>query len=144
MGRLPRTIDDGLVYHAFNRGNNRAEVFADDADRTAFLEALAKTKDEQAVAPLVQCFAEGTNRFEAEQALKDLGPMAEKQLLLLLGQDQEVFLRLSTIGILKEIGTRESVPALRAVVAEDNVHLKLPAQEAIRTINMRARKNPPK
>jgi putative transposase len=44
MGRLPRAIDDGLVYHAVNRGNNRADVFADDADRIAFLESLARTK----------------------------------------------------------------------------------------------------
>ena len=45
MGRLPRTIDDGLVYHAINRGNNRADVFGDDADRVAFLDALAKTRE---------------------------------------------------------------------------------------------------
>jgi len=45
MGRLPRTIDDGLVYHALNRGNNRVDVFTDDSDRVAFLEALAQTKD---------------------------------------------------------------------------------------------------
>jgi len=45
MGRLPRLIDDGLVYHALNRGNNRGDVFADDADRVAFLQALARTKD---------------------------------------------------------------------------------------------------
>ena len=45
MGRLPRTIDSGLVYHAHNRGNNREDVFADDDDRVAFLEALAKTKE---------------------------------------------------------------------------------------------------
>ena len=40
-GRLPRTIDDGLVYHALNRGNNHADVFGDDVDRLAFLVALA-------------------------------------------------------------------------------------------------------
>jgi putative transposase len=45
MGRLPRTIDEGLVYHALNRGNNRADVFADDADRLTFLESLARTQD---------------------------------------------------------------------------------------------------
>jgi REP element-mobilizing transposase RayT len=45
MGRLPRTTDEGLVYHALNRGNNRADVFTDDADRLAFLEALARTKE---------------------------------------------------------------------------------------------------
>ena len=44
MGRLPRLIEDGLVYHAINRGNNRSHVFADDADHLAFLGALAKTK----------------------------------------------------------------------------------------------------
>jgi len=45
MGRLPRAIDDGLVYHALNRGNNGAVVFADDDDHVAFLEALALAKD---------------------------------------------------------------------------------------------------
>ena len=45
MSRLPRTIDDGLVYHALNRGNNRADVFGDDDDRIAFLDALAKARD---------------------------------------------------------------------------------------------------
>ena len=45
MGRLPRAIEDGLVYHALNRGNNRDDVFADDDDREAFLVALGRTKD---------------------------------------------------------------------------------------------------
>jgi putative transposase len=45
MGRLPRLIEDGLIYHAINRGNNRANVFADDADHLGFLAALARTKE---------------------------------------------------------------------------------------------------
>jgi putative transposase len=45
MGRLPRLIGDGLVYHALNRGNNRARVFFHDADYQQFLEAVAKTKE---------------------------------------------------------------------------------------------------
>jgi putative transposase len=44
MGRLPRAIDDGLIYHALNRGNNRADVFIDDEDREAFLAAVALTQ----------------------------------------------------------------------------------------------------
>jgi putative transposase len=44
MGRLPRAIDDGLIYHALNRGNNRADVFADDGDYEAFLESLRSTR----------------------------------------------------------------------------------------------------
>lgn len=44
MGRLPRPIEDGLVYHALNRGNNRGEVFADPDDQEAFLLALARAQ----------------------------------------------------------------------------------------------------
>ena len=61
MGRPPRTIDDGLVYHALNRGNNRADVFGDDADRVAFLEALAKTKERYPFRLLGYCLM--TNHF---------------------------------------------------------------------------------
>jgi putative transposase len=43
MGRLPRPVSDGLLYHALNRGNNRASVFGDDGDYRAFLRALAQT-----------------------------------------------------------------------------------------------------
>jgi putative transposase len=45
MGRLPRAIDEGLVYHALNRGNNRNDVLADGDDCDAFLTALGRTKD---------------------------------------------------------------------------------------------------
>jgi hypothetical protein len=44
MGRLPRPEGDGFVFHALNQGNNRADVFSDDRDRKAFLDALAKTE----------------------------------------------------------------------------------------------------
>ena len=41
MGRLPRIIEHGLTYHAINRGN----VFADDSDQRAFLDAIARTRE---------------------------------------------------------------------------------------------------
>ncbi len=41
MGRRPRPIADGLVYHALNR----AWVFAQAADFRQFLGALAQTKE---------------------------------------------------------------------------------------------------
>ena len=44
MGRLSRATDDGLVYHAMNRGNNRTDVFAGDGDYEAFLESLLVAK----------------------------------------------------------------------------------------------------
>jgi putative transposase len=61
MGRLPRIIDDGLVYHALNRGNNRADVFADDSDHLAFLEAIARTKERYPFRLLGYCLM--TNHF---------------------------------------------------------------------------------
>jgi putative transposase len=44
MGRQPRLIADGLVYHALNRGNNRAPVFFKAADYLTFLQAPGQTK----------------------------------------------------------------------------------------------------
>jgi len=45
MGRPPRLIADGLIYHALNRGNNRARVFAHPADVQQFLKALGQTQE---------------------------------------------------------------------------------------------------
>ena len=44
MPRPLRPIDDGLVYHVINRGNNRQPVFRDDGDYVAFLDALGDLK----------------------------------------------------------------------------------------------------
>src|SRR4249920_2266680 len=44
MGRPPRPVADGLIYHAINRGNNRDRVFYGKADFQAFLKALAQTQ----------------------------------------------------------------------------------------------------
>src|SRR6516165_3928110 len=44
MGRFPRALGEGLVYHALNRGNNRADVFAEESDYVAFLQALGQTQ----------------------------------------------------------------------------------------------------
>jgi putative transposase len=44
MPRPLRPIDDGLIYHVINRGNNRQDVFHKPADFQAFLAALAELK----------------------------------------------------------------------------------------------------
>jgi putative transposase len=44
MPRPLRPIDDGLVYHVINRGNNRQPVFHVEGDYLAFLNALADLK----------------------------------------------------------------------------------------------------
>ena len=45
MPRPLRPIEDHLVYHVINRGNNRAPVFFADAGYRAFLSALAQTRE---------------------------------------------------------------------------------------------------
>jgi putative transposase len=45
MPRPLRPIDDGLVYHVINRGNNRQNVFRKESDYRAFLESLADLKE---------------------------------------------------------------------------------------------------
>ena len=45
MPRPPRPIDDGLIYHVINRGNNRQPVFLKKGDFEAFLKALAELKE---------------------------------------------------------------------------------------------------
>ncbi len=44
MPRPLRPIDDGLIYHVINRGNNRQPVFHKPADYIAFLAALGDLK----------------------------------------------------------------------------------------------------
>jgi len=61
MGRLARPIEEGLVYHALNRGNNRAPVFSDASDFRAFLEALGQTQGRYPFRLLGYCLM--TNHF---------------------------------------------------------------------------------
>jgi putative transposase len=44
MPRSPRPVADGLLYHALNRGNNRATVFFGPEDYLTFLKALGQTQ----------------------------------------------------------------------------------------------------
>lgn len=44
MPRPLRPVDDELVHHVINRGNNRAAVFHDDDDYAAFLNAISDLK----------------------------------------------------------------------------------------------------
>lgn len=45
MPRPLRPVDDGLIYHVIDRGNNRQNVFHKDADFKAFLKALGDLKE---------------------------------------------------------------------------------------------------
>jgi putative transposase len=55
MPRPLRPIDDRLVYHVINRGNNRAPVFFDDGDYEAFLKAMGDLKQRRPFEVLGYC-----------------------------------------------------------------------------------------
>jgi HEAT repeat protein len=85
--------------------------------RNMTLDALAKLRDERAIKPIVNSFKQGSTRWHSEQALKTLGPMAEKEVLALLEQpDRDMWV--PAIYVLAEIGTEKSLPALREASKE--------------------------
>jgi HEAT repeat protein len=105
--------------------------------RNMTLDALAKLRDERAVKPIVNCFKEGSTRWHSEQALKALGPMAEKEVLALLEQpDRELWV--PAIYVLAEIGTEQSLPTLRE--ASKSFEMKGVAEGAMMKIQKRMRK----
>lgn len=55
MPRCARRVSDSGFYHVMLRGNGRQVIFEDDADRRAFLEALAGTMSSRGIAIVAWC-----------------------------------------------------------------------------------------
>jgi putative transposase len=55
MPRPLRPIEDGLIYHVVNRGNNRQDVFRKTGDFAAFLNALRDLKQRKPFALYGYC-----------------------------------------------------------------------------------------
>src|SRR5947209_19162768 len=55
MGRPLRTMAGGLVYHALNRANRRARLFAEPGDYDAFRNVLREAQHEHPVRLLSYC-----------------------------------------------------------------------------------------
>ncbi|MDD5305250.1 MAG: transposase [Elusimicrobia bacterium] len=55
MGRRPRVYFPGAIYHALARGVDRRSIFADDLDRTAFLDVLRRVEHESSAEVLAYC-----------------------------------------------------------------------------------------
>ena len=57
MSRPLRPIQDGLIYHVINRGNNRQDVFLKKGDFEAFLKALARRSPNSSSESPLSCMA---------------------------------------------------------------------------------------
>ncbi len=102
--------------------------------REEALKVVGPFKDERALAPVMRCFRNLSTRDPASKALREMGPMAEKDVLALL-RDRDVLLRQAAIKVLKDVGTPRSVPALEQAAAD--AFLRPSAREALAAIAAR-------
>jgi len=105
--------------------------------RREALKVIGRFRDPRTVEPVMLGFRDNQTRAEAGQALRDLGNMAENDVLAILNERDEggvVFLKKAAIEVLADIGTEKSVPALQKVAASNSFHLSRPAQDALAAI----------
>lgn len=79
------------------------------------MEALARIKDERGAEAVAAYLEEIGGLLQATEALKKMGPIAEKAVLARLNHG-EFQVRLMACEILKTIGTKKSIPTLETVV----------------------------
>jgi serine/threonine protein kinase len=109
-----------------------ADVFT----RQEGLKVIGRFRDPQTVAPVIRCFRDFSTQKEAGNALREIGGMAEPDVLALL-KEQDVFLKKAAALVLAAIGSEASVPALQDAVAGGNFHLAPAAQQALTAIAAR-------
>jgi HEAT repeat protein len=96
--------------------------------RDAAMAALGRTKDPRAADPLALRLA--TDREKASQALKDMGPAAEKAVREQLNHP-DGGVRAEACKILKVIGTKASHAALKLAVQDPDGNVAAAAREAL-------------
>lgn len=99
------------------------------------MKALGRLKDERAAEPIAERLEEMSDMHAATEALKLMGPIAEKAVLARLNH-HEVLVRWAVCEILEVIGTKQSLPALEKTEAND-FSAKLQARKAIEAIRRR-------
>ncbi|MDX1946547.1 MAG: HEAT repeat domain-containing protein [Pirellulaceae bacterium] len=105
----------------------------------AALRALGRLQDPTVAPLLTGKMAEAGTRSQAAAALKAMGPAAEKDVLVLLG-DPEWIIRMEACNILADIGTDLSAKQLTTAAASDeNGIVKLKAKQALDAITKRGK-----
>jgi predicted Zn finger-like uncharacterized protein len=103
--------------------------------RHAALATLTRLKASEAADAVAQILEDSSCQREVIEALKAFGPAAEKAVLGQLGHKDAV-VRYEACHILRDIGTRDSVPLL-ASLAQQDAGNRGPALEAIQAIQAR-------
>jgi Protein kinase domain/HEAT repeats len=124
----------------------RATLHDDLSTRREALKVIGRFRDARTLPPVMQCFRDTATRKDAADALRELGSMAEPDVLAILNERDDislVFLKLEAIVLLTDIGTEKSEPALRKATVAPNVHYRRlvePAEQALAAIDKRKKR----
>lgn len=109
----------------------------DNSARQSAINGLGRIKDKRSVEALADLIATGEDvSNQAITALGNIGPAAEDAVLLLL-REKHIGTRRLACGILKQIGTQKSLPALKDLAVHSDRPLSEAAADAVRTIQLR-------
>jgi predicted Zn finger-like uncharacterized protein len=111
------------------------KAMRDGDTRHEAMKALGRLKDERAIEPIAQRLEEHSDLHEAGEALKSMGPIAEKAVLARLNH-HDWFVRIMVCQILERIGTAQSIPALERAEVND-FSIKIQSRNAINAIKAR-------
>lgn len=103
------------------------------------IESLGQLKNEKATGPVVACLADFFLRERAIKALRLMGVVAEPALIQAL-EHREVKVRIDACHLLKEFGTKASLPALELARKDSHVDFSQAAGDAWQAIQERAGK----
>lgn len=106
-------------------------------DRKSVVLYLGKTRDARAVGVIVREL-ETNNGAAARDAVKEMGPAAEKEVAKLL-EHEVTSMRANAAILLQSIGTKDSVPALERAANDSNSTVQTNAKKALRDIAARSK-----
>lgn len=124
----------------------RATAHKDLWTRKEALKSIGHFRDARALQPVMVSFREFSTQTEAGQALRQMGAMAEPNVLEILSEPEDLHLlslKQAAIEVLADIGTDKSVPALEKEVANNNIHhggLRDVARKALAAIDERKKR----
>jgi serine/threonine protein kinase len=124
----------------------RATAHKDVFTRRAALSVIGRFKDAKTLEAVMQGFREFGTREAAGKALREMGAMAEPDVLAIVNERDELrllSLKQAAIEVLADIGTEKSVPTLEKMAASDNIHhrgLVEAARKALAAIAERRKK----
>jgi serine/threonine protein kinase len=115
----------------------------DPSTRREALKVIGRFRDPRTLEPVIHCFREPSTRREAGDTLREMGRMAEPDVLALLKGPTEpgnVFLKKDAILVLTDIGTEASEEKLKTIAASGDFHLSGPAEKAVAAVEGRKKR----